>query len=228
MYRATPLALVLAVPTAVPFTVKVMVLPLKPVLVAWSVRRAFSVNVSEYCTADRVRLAKAVGRLATVTVWVAVVLLPAASVAVQVTVVTPSGNAAGALLETLVLQLSSATALPRATLVAVVWFKSTTVLMLAGAVMVGACVSCTVTVADAVWLLPCASVTVSTTVCGPSWAQVKLLGLTVIDEIPQLSELPLLIVVANKLAWPRLFNCTVAGRVRATGASLSVTVMLCT
>jgi hypothetical protein len=52
----------------------------------------------------------------TVTVWVQVLVLPAASTTVQVTVVTPIGKVAGALLVTdATVQLSEATGVPRAT-----------------------------------------------------------------------------------------------------------------
>src|SRR5687768_9335845 len=63
--------------------------------------------------------------------------------------------------------------------------------MLAGQLIVGGVLSTTVTVAVHWLLLPLASVTVSVTVFGPLLAQVKVLGLTVRESIPQLSLLPL-------------------------------------
>ena len=73
--------------------------------------------------APTVRLARALNTgysvSFTVTVWVAVAVLPAASVAVHVTVVVPFGKVEGALLITATpAQLSPAVAVPRATLVA--------------------------------------------------------------------------------------------------------------
>ena len=76
-----------------------------------------------------------------------VVVLPAASFAVQVTIVVHTGNVAGALFVTLATpQLSDVTGVPSVTPVAdphtpVAVFTVT----LAGAVIVGACVSATVT-----------------------------------------------------------------------------------
>ena len=58
--------------------------------------------------------------------------------------------------------------------------------------MTGWTLSWTVTVALAVEELPLTSVTVRSTVFGPTLAQVNAFGRTVIDAMPQLSELPLL------------------------------------
>src|SRR5439155_14766916 len=104
----------------------------------------------------------------TVTVVVAVALLPAASRAVNVTVVGPGGKIAGALLETATepLTLSDATGISRATDVpdgpvcsAVVGGGTP--------LNVGGVVSTTVTVVVAVALLPAASRAVNVTVVGP-------------------------------------------------------------
>jgi hypothetical protein len=103
----------------------------------------------------------------TVTVWLQVAVLPLLSVTVQVTVVVPIGNAAGALLETEATpQLSAVTGVPRATPVAVhpvlvVAFTFT------GQVMVGSTLSVTVTVWLQVAVLPLLSVTVQITVVVP-------------------------------------------------------------
>ena len=79
-------------------------------------------------------------------VWVAVVLFPAASVAVQVTVVFPNGKLAGALFVTLAkVQLSVATGVPKFAIVAVHALPDDTV-MFAGATKLGFALSTTVTV----------------------------------------------------------------------------------
>ena len=54
------------------------------------------------------------------------------------------------------------------------------------------------------------SVTVSTTAFAPKSAHEKTLGETTKDAMPQLSELPLSIIVAERVATPLAFNCTVA------------------
>ena len=123
----------------------------------------------------------------------AVAVFPEPSVTVQVTVVSPNGKAAGALFVTLATeQLSAVVGVPRATLVAVqaVFVVAFTV---AGAVIVGLTLSVTVTVAVPVATFPFVSTTLKTTVLAPILAQVKLLGATLILEIPQLSVEPLLI-----------------------------------
>ena len=91
----------------------------------------------------------------TVTVCVAVAVLPAASVTVQVTVVFPIGKVAGALLTTLATeQLSAVIGVPSDTPVAVQEAFAFTVTA-AGATIVGATCSKTVTVkeqvADVFW-----------------------------------------------------------------------------
>ena len=84
--------------------------------------------------------------------------------------------------------------------------------------------SCRVTVALQVDTFPFTSVTVRVTVFVPMLAQEKLLGLTVTDWMPQLSELPLLICAAVILAFPAASNCTVMFWQTAVGAMLSCTV----
>ena len=83
----------------------------------------------------------------TVTICVALAVLPDPSVTVQVTVVLPSGNVAGALLVTLATeQLSAVVAVPRATPDAVHIPASELTLTAAGAVIVGFWLSVTVTI----------------------------------------------------------------------------------
>src|SRR5690349_14457233 len=74
----------------------------------------------------------------TVTVWVAVVWLPAASVAVQVTVVVPRGKSPGASLVTLLpAQLSLVVGVPSTTPLAVHWPGSALTVTGPGAVREG-------------------------------------------------------------------------------------------
>jgi uncharacterized membrane protein len=104
----------------------------------------------------------------TVTVCVAVDVLPDPSVTVHVTVVVPNGNVAGALFVTLATeQLSDVTGLPNVANVAEQELFAFTV-MLAGTTIVGAVLSFTVTVCVAVAVLPDPSVTVHVTVVVPN------------------------------------------------------------
>ena len=83
----------------------------------------------------------------TVTVCEAVFVLPAASVAIQVTTVFPNGKLDGALLLTLEPeQLSLNRAVPKLKLDAVQLFAFTFTVLFTGAVTVGFCVSIIVTV----------------------------------------------------------------------------------
>lgn len=118
-------------------------------------------------------------------------MLPLPSVTVQVTVVVPNGNAAGALLVTEATeQLSLVVGVPSETPEAVQPVLVVTETEV-GAVMVGFVLSVTVTVAVHVDELPTRSVTVKVTVLDPVLAHVKVLGETVIVEMPQLSVDPL-------------------------------------
>jgi hypothetical protein len=104
----------------------------------------------------------------TVTVWVAVAVLPAASVAVHVTVVVPNWKIAGALFEIVAPTLSVAEAFPNATLDAVARLRSVGTIIFDGAVIDGGWLSTTVTVCVAVAVLPAASVAVHITVVVPN------------------------------------------------------------
>ena len=100
----------------------------------------------------------------TITSWVAVAVLSFASVTVQVTVVVPVGNTAGASFVIVTSeQLSAVTGVPSTTLDAVFLPASTSTVTSAGAVIVGLMLSCTVTMAIAVCVLQLLSVTVSVT-----------------------------------------------------------------
>jgi hypothetical protein len=74
--------------------------------------------------------------------------------------------------------------------------------------MVGAILSTTVTVAEQVDTFPFTSVTVRVTELPPIFAQVKELGETVTEAIPQLSEEPLLICEAVIEAVPAALRLT--------------------
>ena len=78
--------------------------------------------------------------------------------------------------------------------------------ILVGHVIVGAIVSCTVTVAVPVATLPLESVKVSVTVLAPTFAQVKVLGETDIDAMPQAQVEPLSTCVAVTVALPAAFS----------------------
>jgi len=95
---------------------------------------------------------------------------------------------------------------------------------LAGQLIVGGVLSTTVTVAVHWLLLPLASVTVSVTVFGPLLAQVKVLGLTVSESIPQLSLLPLSTSAPVIEALPLASNAFEMSLHTAVGGIASVTV----
>jgi len=134
----------------------------------------------------------------TVTVCVAVAVLPDASVAVQITVVAPSGNVAGALLEAVAEQLSATVAVPSDTPLAVQSPASAFTVTAAGAVMVGFTLSTTVTVCVAVVVLPDASVAVQITVVRPTgklegalFAEVAPVQLSVTVALPRVTPVAL-------------------------------------
>jgi hypothetical protein len=103
------------------------------------------------------------------------------------------------------------------------------VTVVAVAVMVGARLSTTVTVALQVLMLPAASLTVRVTVLFPMLEQLKLVLLRVSIRLPaavQLSDDPLLTCAVVKVACPDAFKVRVTGWQTATGGVLSVTVTL--
>ena len=89
---------------------------------------------------------------------------------------------------------------------------------------VGAMASTTVTVALQVAVLPALSVTVSVTGLAPRLAQVKLAGATLREAMPQLSEEPLLMRLAETLPVPLALRLTVRFWQTATGVMRSATV----
>src|SRR5258708_13183944 len=81
----------------------------------------------------------------------------------------------------------------------------------------GLTLSSTVTVLLQVETLPLLSVTVRVTVLGPTLAQVKLFGLTLLDARPQASLLPLSTSAGIMPAWPVTSSWTVMFFHAATG-----------
>jgi len=116
-----------------------------------------------------------------------------ASVAVQVTVVTPllkvEPDAGEQSTTGLGVQLSEATGAEKVT-TAEQRPGSVLTTMLAGHVITGGVMSTTVTTALQVALLPAVSVTVNVTELGPRFEQVNVSGLTVREAIPHSAVLP--------------------------------------
>ena len=163
----------------------------------------------------------------TVTISIAVVTFPALSVAVHVTSVLPNGNIVGALLtKDATEQLSVAIGVSKVTFVAVQPVSIVTVTF-AGVVILGDSSSNTVTFAVAELELPLASVTVNNTGFVPIELQLKLVGSTTIDAIPQASKEPLSISAAVILAFPVASMVTEISCTTAVGAVLSITVTIC-
>src|SRR2546426_4329113 len=105
----------------------------------------------------------------TVTVCWQELVLACTSTTIQMTVVVPIGKVAGAVLPTLATpQLSEVTGVPRLTPEAEHWPALALVNTLAGQVMLGGCVSVTVTVWVQELVRPCTSVTVQMTVVVPT------------------------------------------------------------
>ena len=154
------------------------------------------------------------------TVCVAVLIFPAPSVTVQVTVVEPAGKVVGALFVTEATeQLSAVMGVPKTTPVAEVQPVAIT---LAGAVMVGKTLSVTVTVCVAVFIFPAPSVTVQVTVVTPKGKAVG--ALFVVEATEQLSAVmgvPNATPVAVQAVL--IVAVTLAGAV-IVGKTLSVTV----
>ena len=128
----------------------------------------------------------------TVTTASAVLTFPFVSVTVSVTVLAPTFTQLKLAGETLSDAIPQLSLLPLSIWVAVIEAlpvaSNWTVMDCVTAV--GATVSTTVTTAVSVLTLPFTSVTVNVTVLFPTLAQLKLLGATLNDAIPQLSLLP--------------------------------------
>jgi len=137
----------------------------------------------------------------TVTVCAQVLELPAASTAVQVTVVLPIGKLLGALLLTVTeLQLSETLGVPRVTPVATHWPTFALTVTVPGQVMLGAAVSRTMNDAVQVLELPALSVAVMVTVLVPRPTSVPMVGLCA-SVTPLQSEAVTALVKFGTLAW---------------------------
>ena len=161
----------------------------------------------------------------TVTVCVAVATFPLPSVTVQVTVVTPIGNATGALLVILATeQLSAVIGEPNATPVAV-QPEFTLTLIATGAVIVGNTDSLTVTICVAVDVFPLPSVTVHVTVVAPSKkADGALLVTLATEQLSEVTGVPKTTPVAEQ---PKLAIIVIAVGATIVGFVISVTVTIC-
>jgi hypothetical protein len=163
----------------------------------------------------------------TVTICSQVAMFPLPSVTVQVTVVLPSGNTAGASLVTEAIeQLSSTVGVPRTTPLAVHSSASVFTATGAGQTIVGSSISVTVTICSQVAMFPLPSVTVQVTVVLPSG---KTAGASFVTEaIEQLSStvgVPRTTPLAVHSS-ASVFTATGAGQT-IVGSSISVTVTIC-
>jgi hypothetical protein len=163
----------------------------------------------------------------TVTTCVAVAIFPALSVNVHVTVVLPIGKDVGALLVTLAtLQLSVVYALPNkkdafGTLQLVDAEKTT----FPGGTIIGKPLSTTVTVWDALLLLPLASVIVQTTVVAPKGYTVGALFVTELTvQLSVAIGFPRLTLKATQFAFA---DTVIFAGAEMDGSVLSVTVTNC-
>ena len=134
----------------------------------------------------------------------------------------------GALLTTVATpQLSPTAGLPNATPVALHWPASAFTVTFAGQVIVGSMVSCTVTLAVQVLVLPHTSTNVNVTGFGPMSPQPKIVWLIVrASGPPQLSKLPPSTCAAVRNARPLESRSTVMFVQTATGGVVSFTVMV--
>src|SRR5690606_37580132 len=164
----------------------------------------------------------------TVTMAVAVSVLPLTSVTVRITVLSPTCEQSKSYwlsvmlaipqesVEPLSISAAVRLALPVASSWMVMFLVTTT----------GAVTSSTVTIAVAVSVLPLTSVTVRVTVLSPTSPQSKLDLSSVIPAIPQVSDEPLSISAAVRLALPVASSWIVMFLVTTTGAMMSSTVTI--
>src|SRR2546425_319491 len=170
--------------------------------------------------------AVAIGLVGAVTVTVndAAVLLPCASVALQVTVVAPTGN-----VDPLAGVHVVATAPSSASVAEAVKVKTAPVALIAstvafaGTVTTGPVVSVTVTVNDAAPMLPCASVAVHVTVVAPSGKVDPLAGVHVVATTPSSASVADAVKVKTAPAAFVASTVAFAGTI-TTGPVVSVTV----
>jgi hypothetical protein len=164
----------------------------------------------------------------TVTVWVAVAVLPEPSVTVQVTVVFPNEKLVGASLVVLdTLQLSEVVGVPRLTFAKAVAHvpASTFTVTSVGAVITGTSLSSTVTSKEHTVELPAASVTVAVTVVVPTAKTSPLLWLQTVVYDPLLSKNVGAVHVTTALQLPASLSWVMsAGQFVITGLTVSNTV----
>jgi hypothetical protein len=165
----------------------------------------------------------------TVTICVQVAVNPLASVTVQVTVVEPVGYAVdGWLFVTEATeQLSAVVGVPKEATVASHEAASAFTLMAAGQVMVGFCVSVTVTTCEQVAVKPLASMTVQVTVVEPVGYAVDgwLFVTEATEQLSAVVGVPNKATAASQLA-ASAFTLIAAGQVMV-GFCVSVTVTTC-
>jgi hypothetical protein len=168
-----------------------------------------------------------------VTVKAQVLKFPAASVAVTVMIVVPTGNTdpEAALVVTVgAEQLSVAVGAGKFTAIDVAeLFDGRLRTIFAGQVSVGAVVSFTVKLVDAVLLLPAASVAVMVIACVPNPTNVPATGVWLsVTDPGQLSEATLPETTLGIAAWQlALAEAVVAAGAVTVGGVLSVTVIVC-
>src|ERR1043166_2983958 len=179
--------------------------------------------VASSCTVMFLQAATGAVLSTTVTVAVQLSLLPLLSVTVKVTVFGPT------LAQVKVSGLTLREAIPQASLeplstsdaAMVAWPVASRLIVIFWHLATGLTLSSTVTVLEQLELFPLASTRVRVTVLGPTLAQVKALGLTLREAMPQASLEPLSTSAAVMLAWPVASSCTVIFLHAATGAVLS-------
>src|ERR1043165_3315501 len=183
--------------------------------------------VASSCTGIFLQAATGAVVSTTVTVAVQLSLLPLLSVTVKVTVFGPT------LAQVKVSGLTLREAIPQASLeplstsdaAMVAWPVASRLIVIFWHLATGLTLSSTVTVLEQLELFPLASTRVRVTVLGPTLAQVKALGLTLREAMPQAASLePLSTSAAVLRAWPVASSCTVIFLQAATGAVLSTTV----
>src|SRR5690606_39124382 len=164
----------------------------------------------------------------TVTMAVALSVLPFTSVTVSVTVLAPTSPQSKLDLSSVMLAIPQASVEPlsisTAVMLALPVASSWTVML--RVTTTGAVMSSTVTIAVALSVLPFTSVTVSVTVLAPTSPQSKLFWLSVIEAIPQESVDPLSMSAAVILALPVVSNWMVMFWVTTTGTVMSSTVTI--
>jgi phage tail protein X len=162
----------------------------------------------------------------TVTTAVQLLLFPAASVTVSVTLLAPILEQLKLVCETVIEAIEQLSVLPPSTSEAVMDAlpEASKATVMFWQTADGANESSTVTTAVQLLLFPAASVTVSVTLLAPILEQLKFVWETVLETIAQLSELPPSTAEAVMVALPEPSKATVMFWQLATGFSASVMV----